>query len=131
MRTRTPFGYPFRGILIIYGPAGPSVKYLALIKLNICGMILMPHSYRTTRAKGPRGPDTLNPNGISIIQPMGAFNRPPWLHVEPGPLRGPYAINLFSLCSCGGSRQLCCLPPAPPFYIRCLSSDVVFTTPGG
>ena len=52
-------------------------------------------------------PDTLNPIGSSIFH---------FVQVEPGPFRGPSAKNLFSLCSCGGSRPpLGAFPPHPPF----------------
>ena len=63
----------------------------------------------------PKHPDTLNPNGNSIIHQLLA-SRPKLLHVEPGPFRGPFTINLISLCSSEGSRPLRGLPLRLPFY---------------
>ena len=73
-------------------------------------------------------PDTLNPNGISIIRQQGCSHTLV-THVEPGPLRGPYAINQFSLCSTRGSRRLRLLPPGPPFTLGLLVS--LMSLPGG
>ena len=53
-----------------------------------------------------------------------------YIHVEPRPSWGRSAIKVFSLCSCGGSRQAkLAFPPHPPFTSAL--ADVVFTTPGG
>ena len=93
-----------------------------------------PHNLRARHAKGfdlilkiktnpiiigcfvPKHPDTLNPNGISIIQSEG-LQASIAFHVEPAPFRGAYAINQFSLSSCEGSRRLRLLPLTLPICI--------------
>ena len=62
------------------------------------------------------GPDTLNPIGISIIH-LGPQAQ---IHVEPGPLRGPYTKNEFR-CAVPGGAGPPGLPPGPPFTLDCLS----------
>ena len=49
----------------------------------------------------PKHPDTLNPNGNSIIR---------FAHVEPAAFRAAFTINLVSLSSSEGSRPLRGLP---------------------
>ena len=51
------------------------------------------------------GPDTLNPNGTSIIQNEGS-SRPLIPHVEPGGLRPPCAINQLRCAAQGGAAPL-------------------------
>ena len=79
---------------------------------------------RTPRAVGPMSPDTLNPIGLAIIHHQGWS---PTLGVScgtgalPGPLgqKSILAVQLW-----GEPAPFGGLPPTPPFYIRCLSSDV-------
>merc|ERR1711862_799577 len=76
----------------------------------------------------PKHPDTLNPNGNSIIHSEAAHSL--IVHVEPGPFRGPFTINLVSLSSSEGSRPLRGLPLrlpicTPPFgWVANVVSDV-------
>ena len=63
---------------------------------------------RTPRAIGPMSPDTLNPNGSSIIR---------FAHVEPGPFRGPSTINELRCVALGGAGAFGTFPPNPPFTL--------------
>ena len=66
-------------------------------------------------AAPPKHPDTLSPNGISIIHNSGS-SRSPVIHVLSGAFRAPYPINLFSLCNPGGEpASEMPSPPGPPF----------------
>ena len=84
---------------------------------------------RTPRALGPVSPDTLSVatttafgcrrGGYSLLAVATFSWRPPQSGAPAswatGALEGPLCQKRTSLCSCGGSRWLRQLPPAPPF----------------
>ena len=80
-------------------------------------VVVSPHKYRRMRrlyAIGPLGPTARwvrIPCRLMASAIAGWLCQPLWL---PGPSRGPYAINDFSLRSPGGSRPTG-FPPDPPF----------------